>query len=151
MHYSRWRLKGDPGPAGRLNRKTDPTATDKTCSKCSEVKLVAEFSRDPRTADGRYAACKACVAKTARNARFKRKYGITADEYDQMLESQNGVCLICSGPPPNGRPLVVDHCHSTGDVRGLLCNNCNALLGMAADDIQRLTAAITYLEKSRRS
>ncbi|MGS2645839.1 endonuclease VII domain-containing protein [Streptosporangium sp. G12] len=150
MHYNRWRLTGEPGPAERLNRKSDPAAPDKVCTKCGETKLKTEFSRNPKMGDGRFTACKSCVSKIARNARFKRKYGITADEYDQMLESQNGVCLICSGPPPNGRPLVVDHCHSTGDVRGLLCNNCNALLGMAADDIQRLTAAITYLEKSRR-
>jgi hypothetical protein len=149
MHYNRWRMTGDPGPVGRLNRKNDPDALTKECAKCGVVKPKTDFTRDPRTNDRCWASCKRCVALVARNSRFKKKYGITADEYDEMLKSQNGGCRIC-GAQRARRALVVDHCHDTGKVRGILCNNCNALLGMAEDDVHRLAAAITYLEKSRR-
>jgi hypothetical protein len=67
---------------------------------------------------------------------LKAKYGITLDEYNQMLEKQNGVCALCHQPERtkisrgNGiRSLAVDHCHNTGIVRGLLCNTCNSFVG----------------------
>lgn len=148
MHYNRWRLTGDPGPAERIYQKSDPESPHKACSQCGESKPKDEFHREPRIGDGRASACKSCDAVKMRERTLKRKYGISADEYDRMVAKQDGVCWICS-QPPGPRGLVVDHCHKTGAVRALLCNNCNALLGMAEDDIPRLLSAIKYLETHR--
>ena len=63
-----------------------------------------------------------------RDARYRREYGITLVEYDQMLAEQGGVCAICK-KEPDGRRLSVDHDHVTGEVRGLLCVRCNSFLG----------------------
>jgi hypothetical protein len=73
-----------------------------------------------------------------------RSYGITVEEYDEMLESQGGGCYIC-GVGPVGRALDIDHDHRTGKVRGLLCSNHNRALGLLGDDPDLLLAAHTYL------
>ena len=72
-----------------------------------------------------------------------RSYGITVEEYDEMLESQGGGCYIC-GIGPVGRALDIDHDHRTGKVRGLLCSNHNRALGLLGDDPDLLLAAHTY-------
>lgn len=77
--------------------------------------------------------------------RLLREYGITQADYDRMLDEQGGVCLICAGTRPDGKPLYVDHCHTSGAVRGLLCTQCNTGLGMFSDDPDRLLAAAAYL------
>jgi hypothetical protein len=86
-----------------------------------------------------------------RNHRIKKTYGITQEQYEQMLKDQGGVCAIC-GRLPNGsnhveQSLVIDHCHTTNKVRGLLCNNCNSGMGMIGDTVEHLEAAIEYLKK----
>lgn len=149
MHYARWRTTGNVGDATRVWLPTDPDAPVKACTKCGETKSKSDFHKESRIRDGRKSHCKACEAAAGRNARFKRKYGITADDYDQMMADQGGNCWICKGPP-GPRGLVMDHCHKGGHVRGLLCNNCNALLGMANDDVERLRTAIRYLEESQK-
>jgi hypothetical protein len=73
-----------------------------------------------------------------------RSYGITVEDYDQMLESQGGGCYIC-GVGPSSRALDIDHDHRTGKVRGLLCSNHNRALGLLGDDPDLLLAAHTYL------
>jgi hypothetical protein len=75
-----------------------------------------------------------------------RSYGISVEEYDDMLESQGGGCYIC-GIGPVGRALDIDHDHRTGKVRGLLCSNHNRALGLLGDDPDLLLAAHTYLVK----
>lgn len=76
-----------------------------------------------------------------------RKFGITHDDYEQMIKNQGGLCGICGKPPaPGSRGLVVDHCHETGEVRGLLCTHCNLLLGHAKDDPEVLRRAVRWLE-----
>ncbi|WP_406418459.1 endonuclease VII domain-containing protein [Streptomyces sp. NBC_01614] len=64
-----------------------------------------------------------------------------------MLERQGGACAICRGRNKSGHQLHVDHDHTTGRVRALLCQQCNAMLGHARDDIETLRAAIAYLER----
>jgi hypothetical protein len=74
-----------------------------------------------------------------RNKRLQREYGITLEEHTQMLKNQNECCAICQ----NKRPLRVDHNHSTGKVRGLLCDKCNVTIGLLDENItvtERLTA-----------
>ncbi len=81
-----------------------------------------------------------------RNWQLKYNFGITAEKYDSMLKEQNNSCAICQSPVPQGAGRFhVDHDHKTGQVRGLLCNNCNLGLGFFADNIDKLTKAAKYL------
>lgn len=77
-----------------------------------------------------------------------RKYGINLSDYQRMLEQQEGICAICSAPEAEQFKGVfhVDHCHTTGQVRGLLCRGCNHMLGVVGDDPHKLLRAITYLK-----
>lgn len=77
--------------------------------------------------------------------RYLRNYGLTKDDYEILLKHQDGRCAICRSPP-KGKRLAVDHCHTTGRVRGLLCEPCNHGLGKFADDPERCRAAAAYLE-----
>lgn len=84
-----------------------------------------------------------------RNWEFKKRYGITLEDYNQMLDTQNGVCAICGKPPKKNR-LAVDHNHITGKVRGLLCATCNKVLGLFLSDYlgsERFKSATRYIEK----
>jgi hypothetical protein len=79
-----------------------------------------------------------------RKQSLKKSFGISVEEYDSMFKSQGGVCKICNSL--NGkRRLNVDHCHSTGKIRGLLCGNCNLGLGNFKDSPMVLAAAMAYL------
>lgn len=81
-----------------------------------------------------------------RNRDLKYKYNITLEDYNLMLYKQNYKCLICKEDSKElNKPLVVDHNHSNGKVRGLLCNKCNPMIGFAKDDIKILKEAIEYL------
>jgi hypothetical protein len=83
-----------------------------------------------------------------RDADLRRKYGITAADYDRMLAKQGGVCAICRGSESGGRGTFhVDHCHATGRIRGLLCHWCNVALGCFRDRPERLERAIEYLNE----
>lgn len=78
-----------------------------------------------------------------RRAQLKYRYGMTEEEWDQMLEVQQGLCAICGKDP--GDRLCVDHDHKTGKVRGLLCRGCNAALGKFYDDPDVVMRAASYL------
>lgn len=79
-----------------------------------------------------------------------RKYGLTPAEFDAMLDAQGRVCAICGTDKPSKRDNTfrIDHCHKTGNVRGLLCMKCNSALGMLQDSIPSLQKAIEYLTRS---
>jgi hypothetical protein len=81
-----------------------------------------------------------------RNQILKSKYGITQAEYDIMLSNQNGGCAICFRKPGK-RPLHVDHDHSTGQVRGLLCHQCNWYLATVESDEAILLRLEAYLHR----
>lgn len=83
------------------------------------------------------------------NAMLKRNYGITLEDFKKMEADQGGVCKICGKPPTKNRKrLSVDHCHKTGKIRGLLCVNCNAMIGMAKDGPELLERGIQYLKEN---
>ncbi|AXH72004.1 MAG: recombination endonuclease VII [Podoviridae sp. ctbj_2] len=86
--------------------------------------------------------------ESLKDYQLQKKFGITLAKYAEMHKEQNGVCLICSQPErtPN-RNLAVDHCHTTGKVRGLLCGHCNKGIGHFYDRIDLLNKSIEYLEK----
>lgn len=82
-----------------------------------------------------------------RDMYYRRTYGISADELDEMLESQNGRCAICGEKPERLASMHVDHDHERGHLRGLLCLSCNQGLGQFRDDPAMLLRAIVYLRQ----
>jgi len=88
------------------------------------------------------------MRKDSRKYFLVSRYGITEEEYNQLLVNQNFSCAICKSHINEfKRKLSVDHNHETGKVRGLLCNNCNAGIGYLEEDVDSLRQAIEYLEK----
>lgn len=80
-----------------------------------------------------------------RTAALKRNYGITPKDWDRMSAEQAGVCAICK-QVPGGKGFYIDHCHKTGQVRGLLCFTCNMALGLLKDSAIFARSAAEYLE-----
>lgn len=105
------------------------------CSSCRTVKPIDDFYLKHGRPNG---SCKGCILATSR----LRKYGITQEQVDTLVASQGGRCAICHAEfvVPH-----VDHCHTTGAIRGALCNECNTGLGMFGDDTARLLRAVNYL------
>jgi len=145
-HYGQ-KWKGVPLAA--LKPAVDTTARDsegrKLCNKCNEWKPVDGFYANSGTKDKLATHCKACHKESS----LSRTYGLNSGEYEAMEAQQGGVCKICGGVNDDGRRLFVDHDHSTGDVRGLLCNPCNRAVGLMQDNPERLRKAAAYLEAYR--
>lgn len=112
----------------------------KTCSMCGYAKPLTEFNKKR---DGLQPKCKTCCAIQQRAIR----YGITEEQYQQLLAKQDGVCAICERPDRTYDHLSVDHDHETGAVRGLLCGHCNHAIGKMGDDPELLRKAALYLER----
>lgn len=80
---------------------------------------------------------------------LRTKYGLSLEDYNALLEKQGHSCGICQVPFSSlKRRPHVDHCHSTGKVRGILCPNCNVTLGHSKDNLDVLKGCISYLESS---
>lgn len=79
------------------------------------------------------------------NAHLKSNYNISTNDYKTLLMIQNYKCAICDNKCTTGRRLSVDHDHSTGEIRGLLCMNCNLAIGKFKDNTTLLNKAIKYL------
>lgn len=92
----------------------------------------------------------AAAKKRARRNWLKKKYGMTESDYEHMLSGQAGQCFIC-GPniknPHWMKHLCIDHDHTTGKVRALICDRCNKLLGMARENSMILKSAARYIER----
>lgn len=84
-----------------------------------------------------------------RSLALKRKYGISVDEYNELLRKANNKCEICGSDGSNGHhgKLCVDHCHDTGRIRGILCDPCNKKLGNAGDSVDSIMTLLKYLQK----
>lgn len=143
--------------------------TEKRCSKCRETKPLTEFWRNRSTKDGYQSQCKPChygsvkanidgpnrehYMRLRRDSNLRRTYGITADDYDEMVTLQGGRCWICHATPDR---LVIDHNHaccpggkSCGRcIRALLCGKCNKAIGLFGDDPERMMAAADYVTRS---
>jgi hypothetical protein len=79
---------------------------------------------------------------------YKDKYGLTPEGKVEMLTSQGNRCACCGSDSPNHKQgWVVDHCHTSGRVRGILCQPCNLTLGKVRESVEHLQALIAYLEK----
>lgn len=82
-----------------------------------------------------------------RKSYLKRRYGLTLEQYDEMLAAQGGVCAICRKPRPEERTLHIDHDHQTGKIRGLLCFRCNNALGDFDEEYELFVRAADYLDR----
>ena len=87
------------------------------------------------------------VSDLYRSWLIKTRYGLTQEQYDTVLKSQNGLCAICGTDDPgsNRKNWCVDHDHKTGRIRGLLCNNCNRGIGLLKEDLFVFESAMVYL------
>lgn len=149
---------------------------NKFCSRCEYILPYSAFGKNKRHKDGLTNHCQDCKnanyrkwSKTNEKVRekakrdyhenkpkhrdweLKRVFGISLDNYNEMLKKQNGVCKICYNPEVSkkSKVLSVDHCHTTGKIRGLLCSNCNLGLGNLKDSIKFLENAINYLKETQ--
>jgi hypothetical protein len=129
----------------------------KQCKKCGIEKPLSEFHKNKATKDGVQTYCAICsnaIKKDWRKAninlvvdyRIRSRYGITLFKKKTMFFNQNNGCDICK-KELSLKYTVVDHCHITGKVRGLLCNSCNSVIGFAKDSTNILKSAILYLDK----
>ena len=93
---------------------------------------------------------RASTPERFRRTQYKRRYGITLEQFHEMIDAQGGRCAICCDlfKPAKKTKLTihVDHCHQTMKVRGILCAKCNVALGLFSDSAERLQAAINYLK-----
>lgn len=134
--------------AWRTNRGGATLPASRECPVCNT-------SFPPTTANNKF--CSLVCAKVSRSKqvsewqmtvgkgrRLERVYGITIQEYEEMVKNQKGKCLICHTKTTK---LVVDHNHTTSKVRGLLCQKCNSALGIFKDSKVILQSAINYLER----
>lgn len=118
----------------------------KICTKCNEEKSLDNYHKNKGNSDGYHYHCKAC-----RKEETLKTYGLTLEDYDVLLEKQQGCCAICGTTEPRGTSTAgrfyVDHNHETGEVRGLLCNDCNTALGLFKDSTELLARSIVYLQE----
>ncbi len=88
--------------------------------------------------------------ESIRNATLKAKYGITSKQYDELFASQGYKCAVCNCTQNNGYgKMPVDHCHTTGKIRAILCQSCNVTLGKVEEKEEILLALIEYLRKHK--
>ena len=104
------------------------------------------------TAPQQFYCSNSCTSRGYRNKYLLRHYGITVEQYEQLLEQQNHKCKICQGEgflmgKNHTMKLVVDHCHTHGHVRGLLCHNCNRALGLLQESVEITECAVEYLKE----
>ena len=116
------------------------------CVKCEEA---LPFARYVTKAGNLVDTCQWCRSAAARKNNLRARYGLSEEQYLGLLRAQEGRCAICQRKASEmKKPLVVDHCHTTGEIRGLICDSENTSLGKFEDDPARLRAAADYLEKS---
>ena len=135
--YMRWYYKNNPDKREEALKRAREHYRDNL----EEArKYSREYSREWRKANpGR-----------ARQLHLRHRYNIDLEEYNLILESQDGCCAICGmTPEEHGKSLFVDHNHETGEVRGLLCNHCNLSLGYLKEDPRLFIRAVEYLLGSR--
>lgn len=133
----------------------------KVCTSCGEEKSITDFHWHYKSKGIRRHACKVCRSEVEKERQrqpefvksraayqLKKNYGITQEEYDEKLVYQQGGCKIC-GLASETKKLAVDHCHTTGKIRDLLCGPCNTGLGLFQDNPELLMLAADYLKEHR--
>lgn len=169
-HYRRWKKFGDPNSGQLLPEEIEAleaSPNKKYCLKCQQVKPLEDFPVDKRYRKGRKSNCRKCTSEyiqtwastkpprkftkeqnqKSRERVVKREYGMTWVEYQEFV-AKNKKCHICGAKAGKGQSkgLVVDHCHASKKVRGMLCRNCNLGLGFFQDSTLLLSKARRYLK-----
>jgi hypothetical protein len=156
-HYLRQRRHGSTDRPKYVREKLVEQGLS-YCPKCNKTKPLDDFNKDVHAAFGIAIYCKKCNRKKGRkryqthknehkNNQLKNDFGISLNEYNEMLKQQNDKCAICGKSSEENKPmLAVDHDHKTNKVRGLLCSSCNNGLGRFFDNTEYLTNAIKYLQ-----
>lgn len=130
----------------RAGRKTSRSSC-KDCSKKRNREYAIQNPEKVRESCNRWYKNNPDKAAIKHSKIKEKKYGVTPAQFTEMMVSQNSKCSICKLEPNDGRSLCIDHCHKTGQVRGLLCSKCNQALGLFKDDKFILQEAISYLTK----
>lgn len=164
------RHDGDPLADVPIQKKGngDPDAATRRCPKCERFLPADDFRmRSGKQSRYRRAHCWQCESNYSARYREKnrtgadlaywrsaimRSYGLTEEDFEAILDGQNGCCAICGTTEPgaNRTRFCVDHCHATGVVRGLLCNSCNRALAALGDSSDGVRRAFEYLERAER-
>ncbi len=127
----------------------------KYCARCAQIKSIEEFGSNRADPSGRTTYCKPCHNRvmaeikakkhgSTRSYLLKLRYGLTEEDVAEVINRQARRCLICL----HTAPLHVDHDHSTGEIRGLICFRCNGGLGQFKDDAAVIRRAVDYLERA---
>lgn len=130
----------------------------KTCTSCKQEKPLDSYSTNKMGKDKKQPMCKACLLdrqrkrRSGRNtAQLKYQYGLTLEQYNGLLTSQDNKCFICKSDfdfnSMGAKHPCIDHNHTTGQVRSILCRNCNTALGHAKESISILEAMIYYIKE----
>lgn len=146
-------------------RPTQVIEGQKKCSRCGVLKSLWEFNRCNKASNGRQGNCRECsrdvgkLATTRRRAseyyqenkeanfftRIRRVFKLSVEQWDEMMLKQGGMCAICD----EESKLGVDHDHVTGNVRALLCNQCNSAIGLLNESPTTIRKAAGYIESFR--
>ena len=130
----------------------------KKCPKCGEQKPLSEFHKNKSSKDGLARMCAICSTIQSRdwyrknphvkkNANLLREYGVSLEQFEAMVLKQHGKCAICQNEFKDSVDTCVDHNHTTGQVRELLCNHCNRAIGLFKESLATVKSALVYLEK----
>jgi hypothetical protein len=111
----------------------------------ARVKAWQQANAERHSANQRTRRERPDVKARERQGHLRRKFNITQERYEELLAAQGGGCAVCSKRPKPGKSLHVDHDHTTGAVRGLLCFSCNAALGHLRDDPALIDALMAYV------
>lgn len=150
-------------PLSPRDRDSFGVTAEKHCKGCERYLPLDAFGKRKAAPDGLKYTCRECDAAyqkdyqaqehvKEKNREYHRKwhlertYGVTAEQYAEMLFLQGGRCAACPSDG-DGKKLHLDHNHVTGEVRGLLCWCCNAAIGLLKEDVVRMRNLIAYLER----
>lgn len=163
MEQKACRICGEIKPLASFHRASDMRDGHRNeCKACFRALSRARYRRDPGRSIAKVKAWQQEnaeylnayrrarrelpeVKRRERDGYFRRTYGISADEFDDLLSRQGGHCGICGRTPEREASMHVDHDHESGAIRGLLCITCNQGLGLFSESPERMLRAVVYL------
>ena len=127
----------------------------KLCTGCRCMLPMSSFHKDSGQRTGYAPKCKECIAADQRRyapAARRRKYNLTKEQHDALIQAQGNRCKVCGvhADQEHYKTLAIDHCHETGKVRGLLCAKCNTAIGQFRDDPKIILNAAKYVLEAKR-
>ena len=130
----------------------NPEGTHLWCPTCKTYKLPEDFNKLARSPVGRGWQCRSCANIRGRCQHYQYRYGITEQQKFDMIEQHDNKCAVCGRTMTDkkgSRQAVIDHCHTTGKVRDILCDRCNTALGQVEEDITLCEKLIEYIRKHK--